>query len=141
VSPLLRRVVSALVVLAALGGVAYACTEIETDDGTNDVAVTGSSPAERLVPPRGSEILRQEAFGIDLKPGWTGVLVLNGVEIPEDQVDDANIASTGELYFTPDDGLAVERYEAGENCVAAIVWRVEDTRADARSVPWCFNVT
>jgi hypothetical protein len=141
VSPTLRRVLSAVVVVLAFGGIVFACTQIETDDGSNDIAVTESGPVEQLIPPRGSEILRQEAVGVDLRPGWTGVLVINGVEIPEDQVDDANLASTGELLYVVGDGKAVEQFEAGENCIDAVVWRVEESRDDSRTVSWCFNVT
>jgi hypothetical protein len=141
VTHLVRRIVSSLVVVAAFAGIVYACTEIETDDGTDDVATTGDSPVERLIPPRGSEILRQEPVGVDLRSGWTGVLQVNGVEIPEDEADAADLASTGVLTYTVGDDKTVERFEAGENCVTAVVWRVEDTRQDARSVSWCFNVT
>ncbi len=140
-SPLLRRLLSALVVLAALGGIVYACSEVDTDDD-GDATVTGeSSPIEVYVPADGNEILRQERFGVDLRPGFTGALQLNGVEIPLDEVDDDTLASTGELYFTPGEGLTVERYEAGRNCATAVVWGVEESRADARTYSWCFNVT
>ena len=139
-SPLLRRALSVLVVLAALGGIVYACSEVDTDDG--DAVVTGeASPIEVYVPVDGSEILRQERFGVDLRPGFTGILQLNDVEIPLDQLDDDTLASTGEVYFTPGEGLAVERYDAGQNCATAVVWRVQDSRSDARDYSWCFNVT
>ena len=140
-SPLFRRLLTITVVLGALAGVVWAFTLVETDDGSNDVATTGDSPVELLIPPRNSEILRQEPVGVDLRPGWTGVLQVNGTEIPEDQVDDADIASTGVLTYTVGDGKAVEQFEAGQNCVTAVVWRVEESRADARDVSWCFNVT
>jgi hypothetical protein len=134
-------VLTIVVVVGCLVALAFTCSAIETDDGSNDVATSGDSPVEQLTPPRDSEILRQEAVGVDLRPGWTGVLIVNGVEIPEDQVDDDALAATGVLTYTVGDEKAVERFDAGENCVTAEVWRVEDTRADSRSVSWCFNVT
>ena len=137
VSDSLRRVLVVLAVIACLAGIVFAFTLVDTDDGTNDIAVTDAGPVEQLIPPRGSEILRQEAVGVDLRPGWTGVLVINGVEIPEDQIDDTNLAS----LYTAGDGKAVERFEAGENCITAVVWRVEESPADSRDVDWCFNVT
>lgn len=140
-SPLLRRVLGTVVVVLAFGGIVFACTQIETDDGSNDIAVTDSGPVERLIPPRGSEILRQEAVGVDLRPGWTGVLIVNGTEIPEDQVDAADLASTGVLTYTVGEGRAVEEFDAGENCVTAVTWRVAETRENSRTVSWCFNVT
>lgn len=139
--PLVRRTLVTLAVIALLGGVVLAFSKVSRDDGTNDIAVTESGPVEQLIPPRNSEILRQDVTGVDLRPGWTGVLIVNGVEIPEDQLDLDDLESLGQVLFTPGEDKAVERYEAGENCVTAVVWRVEETRADSRTVDWCFNVT
>ena len=137
---LLRRALFSLIVVACGGGLFYACSIIDTGQ-PDGPAVTGDEAVERRIPPPNSEILRQEAVGVDLRTGWTGVLQLNGVEIPLDQVDDANLASTGELLFTVGEGKAVERFDAGENCLTVVYWRVEDSRADSRSTTWCFNVT
>lgn len=137
----MRRALITVVVIGCLAGVVFAFSKVSRDDGTNDIAVTESGPVEQLIPPRNSEILRQDVTGVDLRPGWTGVLIVNDVEIPEDQVDLANLESLGQILFTPGDDKAVEQYEAGENCVTAVVWRVEESRADARNTDWCFNVT
>lgn len=135
------RLLVILAVLLGLVGLVYAFSLVETGDGSDDVAVSESGPVERLIPPRGSEILAQEAVGVDLRPGWTGVLVVNGIEIPEDQVDTANLASLGQILYTTGEGKAVETFAAGENCVEAITWRVDETRANSRTTRWCFNVT
>ena len=137
----MRRALITVVVIGCLAGVVFAFSKVSRDDGTNDIAVTESGPVEQLIPPRNSEILRQDVTGVDLRPGWTGVLIVNDVEIPEDQVDLANLESLGQILFTPGNDKAVEQYEAGENCVTAVVWRVEESRADARNTDWCFNVT
>jgi hypothetical protein len=141
VSDSVRRVLVILAFILGLAGIGFACSKVDTDDGTDDIAVTDAGPVEQLIPPRGSEILRQEAVGVDLRPGWTGVLIINNEEIPEDQVDTANLAALGQLLYTAGDGKAVEHFEAGENCITAVVWRVEESRADSRNVDWCFNVT
>jgi len=135
-----RRLLAAVVVLASLGGLVYACGAIDTGE-PGDVATSGDQAIERLIPPPGSEILRQEAVGVDLAAGWTGSLRVNDVDIPEDQVDDDDLASTGVLTYTVGEGNAVERFEAGENCATVIYRRVEDAPADSRSRTWCFNVT
>ena len=137
----MRRIVITCAVLFCLAGVVFAFSKVSRDDGTNDIAVTESGPVEQLIPPRNSEILRQDVTGVDLRPGWTGVLIVNGVEIPEDQLDLDNLESLGQVLFTPGEDKAVEQYEAGENCVTAVVWRVDESRADSRNVDWCFNVT
>lgn len=137
----MRRTVITLVVVGCLAGIVFAFSKVSRDDGSNDIAVTDAGPVEQLIPPRNSEILRQDVTGVDLRPGWTGVLIVNGVEIPEDQLYLDNLESLGQVLFTPGDDKAVERYLAGENCVTAVVWRVEESRADARNTDWCFNVT
>ncbi len=139
-APVLRRIVLVALVLVGLAGVVVAFTLVETEDDPNGVTVTDTGPIQRLVPPRDAEILRQEPVGYDLNPGWTGVLQLNGVEIPDDQIDPVGVP-IGEIRYTVGDGKAVERFEAGQNCATAIVWRVEQTRDDSRSESWCFNVT
>jgi hypothetical protein len=135
------RILVVLAVLAGLAGIVYAFSLVETGDGSDDVAVSESGPIERLIPARGSEILAQEAIGVDLRPGWTGVLVVNGIEIPEDQLDTANLASLGQILYTTGEGKAVEAFAAGENCATAITWRADESRANSRTTTWCFNVT
>lgn len=135
------RLLVTLVALICVAGLVFAYTLVSTDGAEDDIAVTDAGPIEALIPPRDSEILAQASMGVDLRPGWTGVLALNGVEIPEDQLDLANVASLGQILFTPAEGRAVEEYDAGENCAAAITWRVEESRANARTTTWCFNVT
>lgn len=107
------------------------------DDGAEPV-VSGRD-VERLIPARNSEILAQEAVGVDLAAGFDAALLLNGVQIPEDQLN-RRTGVNEILYRPPEDGAAVE-YEAGENCLVALVWSLEETRAQARPVSWCFNVT
>ena len=85
-------------------------------------------------------MLRQAEIGIDLKPGWTGDLAVNGVPIPEDQVrrnDPLN-----QVFFTPGPGKEIEQFNSGTVIVVASIWRPVDgeTRDDARQVVWRFKV-
>lgn len=137
-SPTLQRILFAVLVVVGLAGVIFAFTRVSTDD-PDSVAVGDTGPVERLIPPRDAEILRQEPVGVDLNPGWTGILQVNGVEIPEDQLN--TVAATGEITYTVGPGKAVERFQGGQNCVTAVVWRVELSRQDARELTWCFDVT
>jgi hypothetical protein len=52
-----------------------------------------------------SEVLRQAQIGIDLAPGWTGVLIINGTEIPEDQL--TIIPELNQVFYQPADGKEV----------------------------------
>lgn len=139
-NPLVRRVLIVAAVALCLGGIVLAFTLVETNDGSEDVAITEGGPVERLIPPRDSEILRQEPVGVDLAQGWTGTLIVNDVEIPEGQLDTANLASLGQILYTAGEDRVVE-FGAGRNCVTAVVWRVDESRENSRNVSWCFNVT
>jgi hypothetical protein len=110
----------------------------QTGDDVQEPVVSGQD-VEQLIPDRGSEILAQEAVGIDLAPGYTGILILNGIEIPEDQLNRRN--GVDEILYRPSEDDAAVEYEAGENCVVALVWPAAETRFEARTISWCFNVT
>lgn len=109
-------------------------------DGTEDIKLTDAA-VEQLIPGDGSpNVLRQSEIGIDLATGWTGVLAVNGVEIPEDQYrrnDPLN-----QVFFTPGEGKEIERLPAGPVIVTATIWRPVqgETRDDGRQVVWRFNV-
>jgi hypothetical protein len=133
-----RRLLILLVAVLAVAALVVAAQLAQTGDDGAGTAVSGED-VERLIPGPGSEILAQEAVGIDLATGYDAVLVLNGVEIPEDQLNRRN-GLNEILYRPPEEGAAVD-YEAGENCLVALVWALDESRSEARPVSWCFNVT
>jgi hypothetical protein len=133
-----RRLLILVVAVIAVAGIVFAAQLAQTGDDGDDLVLTGHD-VDRLIPAGGSEILAQEAVGIDLAPGFTASLLLNGVEIPEDQLN--RRSGVDEVLYRPaEDGAAVE-FRAGENCLVALVWPVAESRAQARTVSWCFNVT
>ena len=121
-------------------------------------ATTGSSAAsqslpdevDRLIPVSDGTILRQETIGIDVADGYTASLTVNGVAITnpiqyregtEELVEDGLVinAETGLYTYTPrEDGL-IERFETGENCVDANVWKSDAEPTSGRTVSWCFS--
>jgi len=133
------RLLLALLLVAALGAI-YAGVRA-TDTGHGDpVAVPGGSDiVERLIPQEGDEVIRQAELGIDLAPGYEGALVINGVPIPGEEL--RLVPEQNQVYFTPGDGKAVERLQAGPNCATAQVWKSSQGRgtADDRSYTWCFG--
>ena len=132
-----RLVITAL--LAVAGGLLWWGATLETDPAppsTLDAAV------EVLTPMRGAVgVIRQSPIGIDLAPGWTGDLRINGVDIPEDQLtrnDPLNI-----FYFLPGQGKEIEEVPPGRVVATAIIWRPlqgESRETGSRSVTWTFTV-
>jgi len=130
-----RRIVLALVVLAGLGAIVLAFSRTETSGGADDITISGGDNAvEALIPGRNAQTLSQSEVGIDLSAGWTGTLLLNGVELGADEVD--RVDALNQLLHRPPDGL-----ESGRNCVRAVIWRSSESRDQGRNVDWCFDVT
>lgn len=135
-STTVRRLVTGAVLLLALAAFVYAFT---LGRGSTDIVPTGDA-VERLVPPQGSQVLRQSEIGIDLAPEWTGVLQINGIEIPEDQL--RRVPAQNQVFFTPGPGQEIEELPPGPVNVVALIWRpvAGESRDDADTIRWSFQV-
>lgn len=96
---------------------------------------------ENLQPPFDSPgAPRQTPITIDLAPGWTGILQVNGIEIPEDQL--VRNEPLNQVTFVPGPGQEIEQLPAGRVVVRAIIWRplAGETRDNgSRVVTWQFR--
>ena len=128
----------ALVVAAAAMWVAFASTNTEQE---NPAAVSAApNVVEHLVPPAGSEQLRQSEIGIDLAAGYDAELIVDGVAIPRDEL--RLVPEQNQVFFTPGEGKAIEELEGGQVCVTALVWKSSVGRgAQDQPFQWCFDVT
>jgi hypothetical protein len=108
--------------------------------------------------PESVQVLSQSNVFVDLASGYTGVLVIDGVEIetvnlrdlddiaiqPGQQVDLPSVTiyepGNATLTFTPSDDAAISQFSEGEHSAKLIYWKVEDGRQRARSYTWTFNV-
>jgi hypothetical protein len=133
------KVAAAILVAAAIA--AFAGAYLTLSQGEDDPVLRSGGQdeyVEALIPSRDSQVPQQSRIGIDLVSGWTGVLVVNGVEIPEDQL--AVTRELGLVEFMPGEGREVERLDGGRNCVTAIVWPLSEGREQGgRNVQWCFD--
>lgn len=129
------------------------------------IGVTGDERAglpplvEEVTPvPQAEQALSQTSVFVDLASGYTGVLVIDGVELPT--VDVSSVANDsvepGEqvsvpaatvyepgnatLTFIPSDGAAITEFEEGEHEVTVLYWALDETPQQARRFTWTFNV-
>lgn len=136
-----------LVVRGLLGGI--------TGDDRSDLPdlIDDVSPVPEAV-----QVLNQSNIVVDLAAGYTGVLVIDGIEIetvnvdelertdvePGQQIDLPPVtiyeAGNATLTFTPNSGAPITRFVDGEHTAEVIYWRIDEDRRRARSFTWTFTV-
>lgn len=143
-------VVAILAVTAIVLGFALAQTGEEAEVPISDEAV------ERVFPQQGDLVLRQSQVGVDLAPGYRGVLIIDGVELPTTDLVAVDPSEGGRpvvaadaqfdlaqntITFLPREGASIEDLEPGEHTATAIFWRLGETRDAGRSFTWRFTVS
>ena len=158
--------------VAAAGSTAACCSPVPASPSGSSlvglgliVSVTGDEAThlpdeiEEIAPvPDAVQVLSQTSVFVDLITDYTGVLVIDGVEIetidlseidssavePGQQVDipPATVYEPGNatLSYTPTEGAPIETFETGLHHVQVIYWRVEEGRSRAGLYAWTFNV-
>lgn len=75
---------------------------------------------------------------VDLRDDTTGVIILDGTEIPEDQLQ--RTEDLGIVEFRPGEGREITRFEPGYHQVTVRYWPRTGTReSDAESFTWRFR--
>jgi hypothetical protein len=103
-----------------------------------------------------AQVQRQEKIQVDLVDGYTGVLVVNNVELEVVSLDALPVAKPGQqvslplavifepgnntLSFQPTQGALVEKYNTGINTVTVRYWKIVDGPTASRSFTWQFTV-
>lgn len=153
----LLRLGGGLLVIGAIALIVFGFASARTgqEELTDDPAVEQvlPSPNSPLVPPQSQIVL-------DLVPGYRGVLIVDGRELPTydlvstggpaDPSPSATFANPGldaqydpalsTVTFTPGEGATIEMLAPGRHNVTGVFWRVDQSREEARSVTWGFNV-
>jgi hypothetical protein len=91
-------------------------------------------------PAPGSIANRLDDIEVRLRSGLTGVIVLNGKRIPEDQllIDNA----TGTISFRPGPGKDISQLPAGANDAAVLYWsQTQPEPAKPKSFGWTFRAS
>jgi len=133
-----RRVVITALLAFAVGLLLWATTK----DADQEPPKAGrlDSAVEQVVPANGAAALRQGEIGLDLRPGWTAVLAIDGRQIPEDQL--RRNEPLNQVFFTPGEGTEIEELAPGPHVATALIWRpATQTREQGRTVTWRFRVS
>jgi len=130
-----RVIVSVLLAFAvAAMFVAFQSYQEPEPNITNSKVVLDVRPALNT-----TAVPRQTRIYAKLQDGYIGSLVVNGIEIPADQVD--HLEGSNTVGFLPGPGTATGALKAGKNCALVFFWKAEASRATAESYQWCFKVT
>jgi hypothetical protein len=80
-----------------------------------------------------------DTVSVDLADRYSGVLVIDGIEIPEDELD--RVVGIQTISFRPGPDKAISRFRAGTNDVVVKYWngRLQDRPAKPFSYSWRFR--
>ena len=139
----IRRILTTVVILLCFALLAYAASRTrrgdeEKDQPSSALAETGGA-VELVAPSPDSSVLSQAQIVIDLTLPYSASLVVNGVQIPDDQVQIR--PELNQVIFTPGPGKVIQKLGGGRNCVEANIYRLDGTQEDVPAKRWCFNVT
>lgn len=148
----LRRSLIAVVLVACAGLLVWG----------NRHADVGKVPKDRdpvivaQLPPPGGRVPQQSEVGAELKQGYDGRLTINGVAIPEEQMEGARNPRTitpddlrknglrpnnhNRVYFTPGPGKVFEKFGTGNLYVSVQYFRDHQSRATGRTITWTITI-
>jgi hypothetical protein len=96
--------------------------------------------AVETVSPRPGELVRlQDTITADLRDGLVGVLEIDGIPIPDDQLE--IVGPLSQISFRPGPGKEFSRFEPGEHTATVRYWagRLRDPPAKTGSYSWRFR--
>lgn len=92
---------------------------------------------ESLLPAPGTTAVSQADVGADLVDTFTGVLFIDGVEIPLDQLRIER--ALGQVLFRPGEGKDITRLAPGPHRATIEYWPQDRDREVSRSFTWQFR--
>jgi len=130
-----------VIVVAGLALVANLVIILGFNSDTSDQGKQNlNADIAQVRPAPGSIANRLDDIEVRLRSGLTGVIVLNGKRIPEDQllIDNA----TGTISFRPGPGKDISQLPAGANDAAVLYWsQTQPEPAKPKSFGWTFRAS
>lgn len=103
------------------------------EDSARDQRVVTVEPAAD------SAALRQSRIFVQLASDYTGVLIVDGAEIPEDQLDRSEGLNTAS--YMPGPGTETGELKPGQRCAQVVYWLATSSReAGPNEYKWCWQV-
>jgi hypothetical protein len=130
-------VVATVAVVVTLGIWVLSTAETETGRARNSPQLPS---AVQTASPGPGELARPQAtISVDLRDDLIGVLLVDGVEIPEDQLE--RVVPLGQVSFRPGADREFARFSPGTHRVTVLYWNQRDLRPERpASATWDFRV-
>ena len=132
-SPLARRIVLSVIVAVAVGALVYVATEPSADDES-----PLPSAVEAVSPEPGAQNLRQTTIAADLASGHTGYLLMDGVEVPRDDLQ--VVEALGQVILRPTEDSDYRVLAPGPHCATVVYRKIGERLDQSSSYRWCFSV-
>ena len=129
---IVRRIVISVVAAIAIAGIWWAFSSAETKRPSQPEAI------ESVSPPEGDLDLRQVQIGVDLAAGYTGMLFLDGAEIPADDIHVEPALNSISLKPQPDSQFRTLR--PGLHRATVLYWPTAQGRSQEKSYTWHFTL-
>jgi hypothetical protein len=123
-----------LMIVASL--VLFVGMESDTKPSTDPDALPSEIRSTQPAP--GTLNKPQQSVSVVLRDDLTGVLVIDGVEIPEDQLDRPTQSS---MVFQPGPEREITRFSTGPHVVEVVFWPSIRSRDDAQTYRFGFRTT
>lgn len=124
---------------------------------TGRAALLLPATIENIDPVRGAvRVPAQTEVFVDLLPGYTGVLVIDDIELETVDPNDLKAGPGGEqvtlppttiyergnatLTFVPAKGAKIESFTQGTHTTTVIYWKILESRQKSQSYTWTFSV-
>jgi hypothetical protein len=137
--PLFRHPWRIAIVVGVLLAVVNLSVFLLSESDTRREGRTYPNAIDTLSPAPGELIRPQDTITADLRGDLTGVLKIDGVEVPEDQTD--RVVPLGELSFRPGTDKELEKFAPGAHTAAVLYWQQGKERPkEPTSYAWSFRV-
>ncbi len=127
------RIALSLAVIGAVGGLVYVANAPRATD-----IPTLPSAVEAVSPQGGDLDLRQAGIAADLGPGYTGYLLFDGTEIPDDDLQ--HVDALNQVILKPKPESDYRQLSPGTHCVTVVYRKFVDPADATDSYRWCFTL-
>jgi hypothetical protein len=129
-----QRIVISLLLAAAVVGIVFA---FQLHEETEEPVRIGA--VQRVFPPQGQAMLKQDTIYADLSFPYTGTLVIDEIEIPESQLKRIQVGDATRLSYTPTADSVTGSLEAGEHHAVVSYW-LPDRPGEVSGYSWDFDI-